>query len=78
MKKFQDLALKLTEKMFTLFFSSKGSKGTGLGLFIANHVIRQHGGTIVVTSEVKSGSEFEICIPCNKTLNARNTPLKLM
>lgn len=66
------------EKMFTLFFSSKGSKGTGLGLFIANHVIRQHGGTIVVTSEVKSGSEFEICIPCNKTLNARNTPLKLI
>ena len=66
------------EKMFTLFFSSKGSKGTGLGLFIANHVIRQHGGTIVVTSEVKSGSEFEICIPCNKTLNSRNTPLKLM
>ncbi len=66
------------EKMFTLFFSSKGSKGTGLGLFIANHVIRQHGGTIVVTSEVKSGSEFEICIPCHRTLNTRNTPLKLM
>jgi len=27
------------EKMFTLFFTSKGSQGTGLGLFIANRVI---------------------------------------
>ena len=51
------------EKMFTLFFSSKGSKGTGLGLFVSNHVIPQHGGTIMVESEVKNGSRFEICIP---------------
>ncbi len=51
------------EKMFSLFFSSKGSKGTGLGLFVSNHVVRQHGGRIVVESEVKTGSRFEICIP---------------
>ncbi|MFZ2631968.1 MAG: ATP-binding protein [Desulfosalsimonadaceae bacterium] len=51
------------EKMFTLFFSSKGSKGTGLGLFIANHVIGQHGGTILVESEINKGSRFTICIP---------------
>jgi len=51
------------EKMFTLFFSSKGSKGTGLGLFVSNQVIRQHGGTITVESEVKTGSRFKICIP---------------
>ncbi len=51
------------EKMFTLFFSSKGSKGTGLGLFVSNHVIRQHSGTISVESEVTAGSRFEICIP---------------
>ncbi|MBC2715054.1 MAG: response regulator [Desulfobacteraceae bacterium] len=59
------------EKMFTLFFSSKGSKGTGLGLFIANHVIRQHGGTIAVESEVKTGSRFEISIP-------RTRPIKIL
>ena len=51
------------EKMFSLFFSSKGSKGTGLGLFVSNHVVRQHGGRIVVESEVTTGSRFEICIP---------------
>lgn len=51
------------EKMFTLFFSSKGSKGTGLGLFVSNHVIRQHGGSVQVESAVKTGSRFEIRIP---------------
>ncbi|MCA1784739.1 MAG: ATP-binding protein, partial [Desulfotignum sp.] len=30
------------EKIFTLFFTSKGSRGTGLGLFIAHRVIQQH------------------------------------
>lgn len=51
------------EKMFTLFFSSKGSQGTGLGMFIAHHVITQHGGEIQVTSEPGEGAHFTICIP---------------
>lgn len=51
------------QKMFTLFFSSKGSKGTGLGLFIANHVIRQHGGRIDVASEYGKGTHVQIRIP---------------
>ena len=54
------------EKMFTLFFTSKGSQGTGLGLFIANRVIQQHGGTIKVTSEPQKGTRFEICLPRKK------------
>ncbi len=51
------------EKMFTLFFSSKGAKGTGLGLFIANHVIQQHGGSVEVESEPGKGSRFIIRVP---------------
>ena len=51
------------EKMFTLFFTSKGSQGTGLGLFIANRVIQQHGGTIKVESELQKGTRFKICLP---------------
>lgn len=50
-------------KIFTLFFSSKGSKGTGLGLFISNHVIKEHGGTITVESEPGKGSIFTIQVP---------------
>lgn len=38
------------ENIFTLFFSSKGRQGTGLGLFIANKVVSEHGGTIQMES----------------------------
>ncbi|MFO8048782.1 MAG: ATP-binding protein [Desulfosudaceae bacterium] len=51
------------EALFSLFFSSKGSRGTGLGLFIANHVVEQHGGSIEVTSRPDQGTCFEICLP---------------
>ncbi len=51
------------EKMFTLFFSSKGNKGTGLGLFIANKMVRQHGGGITVSSAPEKGARFRIRVP---------------
>lgn len=51
------------QKLFTMFFSSKGQKGTGLGLFVSNQVIRQHGGTINVQSEPGEGSCFTIRLP---------------
>jgi signal transduction histidine kinase len=60
------------EKMFTLFFTSKGSQGTGLGLFIANRVINQHGGSIDVESESRKGSRFTICLPKSRN-NQSNT-----
>jgi len=51
------------EKLFTPFFSSKGNKGTGLGLFISNKIIEQHGGKIIVKSTVGEGTLFKIKIP---------------
>jgi PAS domain S-box-containing protein len=51
------------EKMFTLFFSSKGSRGTGLGLFISNQVIERHGGTIDVRSEPGEGTSIIVTVP---------------
>ncbi|KAF1076371.1 response regulator [Halodesulfovibrio sp. MK-HDV] len=48
------------EKLFTLFFSSKGSAGTGIGLFVANQTVQQHGGTISVASEQGEGSSFAV------------------
>jgi len=50
-------------KLFTLFFSSKGHAGTGLGLFIADRFIRQHGGTIAVQSSPGQGSTFTVRLP---------------
>jgi signal transduction histidine kinase len=51
------------DKIFTPFFSAKGEKGTGLGLFIANKIITQHGGKITVKSTLGKGTRFRIRIP---------------
>ncbi|MBE1423453.1 signal transduction histidine kinase/FixJ family two-component response regulator [Desulfomicrobium macestii] len=59
------------EKMFSLFFSSKGSKGTGLGLYIANDVVHQHGGQIHVDSTPGEGTEFRVVLP-RKHVRAEN------
>jgi len=55
-----------SEKVFTLFFSSKGKKGTGLGLFISNQTIEQHGGSIEVASTPGEGTTFSITLPANQ------------
>ncbi|MBW2041352.1 MAG: hybrid sensor histidine kinase/response regulator [Deltaproteobacteria bacterium] len=51
------------EKAFNLFFSTKGTKGTGFGLFITDNIIKQHGGTIQVKSARGKGTQFCIRIP---------------
>ncbi len=51
------------EKAFSLFFSSKGAGGTGLGLFISNKIARAHGGEITVESEEGRGACFKVVIP---------------
>jgi len=51
------------EKIFSLFFSSKGLKGTGLGLFISNKIVDKHGGTITVESEPGRGTRFLVRLP---------------
>ncbi len=51
------------KKIFTLFFSSKATRGTGIGLFVSDKIIRQHGGTIEVISEPGKGTHFCVRIP---------------
>ena len=50
-------------RLFSVFFSTKGSRGTGLGLFIAKKAVDQHGGRIGAVSEPGQGSTFRIWIP---------------
>jgi signal transduction histidine kinase len=49
--------------VFTLFASSKADKGTGLGLFVAAKIVRQHGGEITVASEPGQGACFSLRLP---------------
>jgi PAS domain S-box-containing protein len=51
------------DKAFSLFFSSKGTEGTGLGLFIANRIALAHGGTIELESQAGVGTQFVVELP---------------
>jgi len=48
------------EKALSMFFSSKGAGGTGLGLFIANKIAEAHGGRINIESDEGDGSKFTV------------------
>jgi len=50
------------EKIFDPFFTTKPS-GTGLGLPLVHHVIRDHGGDIQVASTPPNGAQFTLLLP---------------
>ena len=50
-------------KLFTLFFSSKGKGGTGIGLYVSRQIVMQHGGRIDVASTRGEGSVFTVFLP---------------
>jgi two-component system NtrC family sensor kinase len=54
------------ERIFEVFASTKGSRGTGLGLPVSQKIVREHGGQIRIASEVGKGSTFTIEIPTRK------------
>jgi signal transduction histidine kinase len=50
-------------QVFRSFFSTKGSKGTGLGLMVTRKIVKEHGGTIEVVSQPGKGSTFILRLP---------------
>ena len=53
-------------RLFEPFFSTKGEKGTGLGLWVTEGIVRKHGGLIRVRSSVspgRSGTTFSVFLP---------------
>ena len=51
------------KKLFQPFFSTKGSKGTGLGLAVAVKVAQENKGALSVESKVGEGSTFTFALP---------------
>jgi signal transduction histidine kinase len=51
------------ERIFQVFVSTKGARGTGLGLAVSRKILREHGGDIRATSREGAGSTFTLEFP---------------
>ncbi|MCX7819215.1 MAG: PAS domain S-box protein [Kiritimatiellae bacterium] len=61
----------LLPKIFTPFFTTKGAKGTGLGLTVAESLVRQRNGRIEVRSRPGVGTTFSIELPIAHSADPR-------
>lgn len=53
----------VSKQVFTTFFTTKGGKGTGLGLLTTRKIVQEHGGTIELETNPGVGSTFRINLP---------------
>jgi PAS domain S-box-containing protein len=51
------------DKIFVAFYTTKGERGTGLGLPVVREIVESYGGKLVVNSEVGKGSTFRFDLP---------------
>jgi signal transduction histidine kinase/pSer/pThr/pTyr-binding forkhead associated (FHA) protein len=54
--------------IFKPFVSTKGARGTGLGLAVSRKILREHGGDIIVQSQPGKGSLFVLRLPIKSPL----------
>ncbi|MDB5313864.1 MAG: zraS 1 [Gemmataceae bacterium] len=58
------------DDIFKPFVSTKGSRGTGLGLPVSRKILREHGGDILVQSVPEKGTKFTLRLPMKSAFAA--------
>jgi signal transduction histidine kinase len=61
------------KRIFSIFESKKGARGTGLGLPVSQKIMREHGGDIRVESTPGVGSKFFLQLPAQPPQLLRTT-----
>jgi signal transduction histidine kinase len=61
------------EDIFRPFVSTKGGRGTGLGLPVSRKILREHGGDIHIQSVIDKGSKFTLRIPMKSAFAGDST-----
>lgn len=54
------------ERIFEPFFSTKGQRGTGLGLVVARKLAERHGGSLTLEDGEGPGAVFRVVIPADR------------
>lgn len=57
------IAEEIRTKVYEPFFTTKGSRGTGLGLSVSKRIVEAQDGTLSFESEVGKGSVFVLALP---------------
>ena len=58
------MANETRQRVLEPFFTTKGTRGTGLGLAVSWGIIQRHGGTIDIASALGEGSTFQLTVEC--------------
>jgi two-component system NtrC family sensor kinase len=65
------------QRIFSLFESSKGSRGTGLGLPVSLKIAKEHGGSLSVQSAVGTGTAFTLELPWRNNTRIADTQVSM-
>ncbi|HPR23105.1 MAG TPA: ATP-binding protein [Candidatus Sabulitectum sp.] len=63
-------------RVFEPFYTTKGASGTGLGLSTVYGIVKQHGGTVEVSSRKGRGTVFTVMLPLSGDAPTMRDPLR--